>query len=37
MEALFALTLGLLTASHLLRRYGEEVERRRREETGLVA
>ncbi|MDT8262600.1 chloride channel protein, partial [Roseomonas sp. DSM 102946] len=29
--------LGLLTASHLLRRYGEEVERRRREETGLMA
>lgn len=28
--------LGLLTASHLLRRYGEEVERRRREETGLM-
>ncbi|MFC0408491.1 chloride channel protein [Roseomonas elaeocarpi] len=29
--------LGLLTASHLLRRYGEEVERRRREEMGLAA
>ncbi|MCO6419850.1 chloride channel protein [Siccirubricoccus sp. KC 17139] len=29
--------LGLLTESHLLRRYGEEVEKRRREESGLEA
>jgi len=27
--------LGLLTEAHLLRRYGEEVEKRRREETGI--
>ncbi|WP_149539173.1 chloride channel protein [Siccirubricoccus phaeus] len=27
--------LGLLTETHLLRRYGEEVEKRRREESGL--
>ena len=27
--------LGLLTVAHLLRRYGEELERRRREETGI--
>ena len=28
--------LGLLSEAHLLRRYGEELERRRREETGLL-
>ena len=28
--------LGLLTEAHLLRRYGEEVEKRRREESGIV-
>ena len=27
--------LGLLTEAHLLRRYGEEVEKRRQEESGL--
>jgi CIC family chloride channel protein len=29
--------IGLLTEAHLLRRYGEEVEKRRREESGLGA
>ncbi|GGJ08381.1 hypothetical protein GCM10011320_14220 [Neoroseomonas lacus] len=28
--------IGLLTASHVLRRYGEEIEKRRQEEVGLV-
>ena len=27
--------LGLLTEAHLLRRYGEEIEKRRREESGI--
>jgi len=28
--------VGLLTEAHLLRRYGEEIEKRRREESGIV-
>jgi CIC family chloride channel protein len=27
--------IGLLTEAHVLRRYGEELDRRRREEAGL--
>ena len=29
--------IGLLTEAHLLRRYGEEVEKRRREESGIAS